>query len=129
MAATWTHKNWSRQQPKLADGDEVEDSNISQQEMHTAICKGVKGLIFRRDNLTNCDLPPDAKVERCNVGHVDLAAAESAMEVEEVIRRRRAALLVAVDMALTTAKADDVVSINVKTETVTTKPATIEAIK
>lgn len=61
---------------KLADfnphNDEViEDCNLSQKFPGTEIATGVTGLVFRRCNLINCILPPDATATDCNMSQVD----------------------------------------------------------
>ena len=49
--------------PKFREGDVFEDCNLAQEEPNTPVATGAKGLIFRRCNLVNCDLPPDAVIE------------------------------------------------------------------
>lgn len=62
------------------DGDVLEDCNCTQDAPHTPFGEGVKGLVFRRCSLINCDLPADAVVEGgC---HVHLRKAKKMKEVE-----------------------------------------------
>ena len=56
-------------QPTFTNGQVVEGWNLAQHTPHTAIGVGVTGLTFRKCNLTNCDVPADAAVEDCLVGH------------------------------------------------------------
>ena len=62
-------QNFSGTLPKCADGDTFEACNLQQPVAHTAIGAGVKGLVFRKCNLMNCDVPKDAVVEQCFVAH------------------------------------------------------------
>lgn len=61
--------------PEFADGDTAEEANLSQIAPHTPICVGISGLTFIRCNLTNCDLPLDAIVDKCGrLIHLDMCA-------------------------------------------------------
>jgi hypothetical protein len=52
----------------------VESHNLLQGKPHTKIYNGVSGLTFRKCNLTNCDLPVDAVVDDCLIGHVSFCS-------------------------------------------------------
>ena len=58
--------NQSFKQPELDNGDVIENVNFSQIQPHTMIGEGVTGLVFRKCNLVNCDVPEGAVVEQCN---------------------------------------------------------------
>ena len=60
--------------PELRDGQVVVGENLSQLMPGTPIGQGVKGLTFIGCNLTNCIVPDDAKVERCNTTQVSFCS-------------------------------------------------------
>jgi hypothetical protein len=73
--AQFSDKNFCRKVPEgIADGDEFLRCNLVQLQPHTPVCVGKIGLVFRRCNLVNCDLPPDAIAEDCAQGHVSRCA-------------------------------------------------------
>jgi len=69
---------WTRGQPlpTVKDGHVFEHANFTQMKPHTKIFVGVKGLVFRDCNLLNCDVPEDAIVEDCMLGHVSYCGHE-----------------------------------------------------
>lgn len=48
--------------PTVQNGHTFELCNFTQRQPHTKIFEGITGLTFKKCNLTNCDLPPDAIV-------------------------------------------------------------------
>jgi hypothetical protein len=52
----------------------VEGHNLLQGNPHTKIYEGVSGLTFKKCNLTNCDIPPDAIKDDCCHGHVSFCS-------------------------------------------------------
>lgn len=63
-------------QPELPEpvSGVVEGHNLLRGQPHTKIYEGIRGLTFRKCNLTNCDVPPDAVVDDCLVGHVSFCS-------------------------------------------------------
>src|SRR5574343_1021719 len=57
--------------PEAQNGEVFESINFTQMLPHTKIFEGVQGLIFRKCNLINCDVPIGAVVESCLVAHID----------------------------------------------------------
>jgi hypothetical protein len=55
---------------QLANGDIVEDCNLSQAVPGTQVCENFGQLTFRRCNLTNCAVPADSVIEDCNTFQV-----------------------------------------------------------
>ena len=51
--------------PSVNNGHVFEGCNLTQKDPHTKIYEGVTGLIFRKCNLMNCDVPADATIEDC----------------------------------------------------------------
>jgi hypothetical protein len=68
------NQNFARTDPKLKEGDILENCNLSQEKANTEICKGIKKLEFRGCNLMNCKLPTDAKKTDCNITQQDMPA-------------------------------------------------------
>jgi len=60
--------------PVVQNGHVFEYSNFMQAQPHTPIFTGITGLVFRKCNLTNCDVPPDAVLENCTNRHKDLCS-------------------------------------------------------
>jgi len=93
-----TGKNFSGKPPILLDGDVLEGCNLSQPEPHTPVGAGVKGLIFRKCNLVNCDVPKDAALEKCLNVHMRKVVVETltAAEVEKQRAEEEKAVAIAV---------------------------------
>lgn len=63
-------KNFRLLPPEGISSDDIfEDCNLMQKYPHTLICPGISGLIFRQCNLSNCNLPVDAKINDCGQVH------------------------------------------------------------
>lgn len=60
-----------RELPKAENGQVFERLNFTRKSPHTKIFEGITGLTFRGCNLTNCDVPADAKVIDCLRSHID----------------------------------------------------------
>lgn len=71
---TFSHRNFSFQDPPCSEGDVFEHCNVMQLQPATAICVGVAGLTFRHCNLVNCQVPGDATVEHCNAAQISRCA-------------------------------------------------------
>jgi hypothetical protein len=55
--------------PEVKDGHTFTSDNFCQAQPHTKIFEGVKGLTFIDCELTNCDIPEDAKCIGCAPRH------------------------------------------------------------
>lgn len=51
--------------PEVENGHVFEMCNFTQLLPHTKIFEGVTGLVFRKCNLVNCDVPVDAVIDDC----------------------------------------------------------------
>lgn len=60
--------------PTANNGDTFEGYNFMQAQPHTPIFAGVTGLVFRKCNLMNCDVPVDAVVDDCLRIHKSLCS-------------------------------------------------------
>ncbi len=60
--------------PDVENGHVFENKSFLQAAPHTAIFTGKTGLIFRRCNLTNCDIPPDTVMEQCLRAHMNFCS-------------------------------------------------------
>ncbi len=56
------------------DGDTLENTNLFQLVSGTPICSGVKGLIFKCCNLTNCVPPADSVLNDCNIAQINFCS-------------------------------------------------------
>ena len=65
-----TKKNLTKL-PRCREGDVFEWCNFAQPTPHTPVGAGVKGLVFRKCNLVNCDVPDDAVLDGCCHVQVD----------------------------------------------------------
>lgn len=70
------HKNQNLffKQPKAENGDEFICCNFAQKFPYTKIFEGNSELIFRRCNLTNCDIPKDSVIDICQTRQVEFCA-------------------------------------------------------
>jgi hypothetical protein len=87
--ATYRATNFSRKQPKAADGDVFVDCNLAQAAPHTPICAGATNLRFTRCNLSNCDVPAGSIIEdslTCHVAVVKDAVEEPILSSSDVKR-------------------------------------------
>lgn len=60
--------------PTINNGHTFEYANFMQRVPNTPIFVGITGLTFRKCNLTNCDVPPDATLINCSHIHKELCA-------------------------------------------------------
>jgi len=120
----WLQQNFQDVCLEIADGDVFEDCNLQAKEPHTPFAPGVKGLVFRRCNLLNRDLPDGAKLEGPNLANVHqrfvVVLTKTAAEV--TVQN------VAIETAIKTAEAA-VASAPVAAKTVSAATAEIEAKK
>ncbi len=77
--------NFSGELPACQDEDVFADCNLAQVDPHTPIFTGVRGLVFVRCNLVNCDLPAGTDIIECNTSQVRIVTHEDGtQDVEEV---------------------------------------------
>lgn len=60
--------------PTINNGHKFEYCNFVQAQPHTKIFEGVTSLTFKKCNLMNCDVPPDAIVDDCLHIHKSLCS-------------------------------------------------------